>query len=213
MGQQALLGVRLGPQRLHRRTRHAEESEELVDVALRLLLVRRVGGRVLLGVGQETGDVVVGVGVEDPLEDAHVAQRGGTQRGRDEVRAEVALRVEVQDAEHALEVVGDLAQPLAVEVVADERQRRLRALRVGVSREGEEEGAGGDGEPEGDGEVVVQQVVLHGGLALLLTVPRSDYVIGRVAVVQNDAEGTCWERTISLESICGCVIAFKRIPD
>ena len=126
------------------------------------------------------------------------------------------MKKEEEDESEEMEVEEaseDLAQPLAVEVVADERQRRLRALRVGVSREGEEEGAGGDGEPEGDGEVVVQQVVLHGGLALLLTVPRSDYVIGRVAVVQNDAEGACWERAISLESICGCVIAFKRISD
>ena len=171
VAQHALFGIRLGPQCLHRRARHAEEREELVDVALRLLLVRRVGGTVLLGVGQETGYVVVGVGVEDPLENAHVAQGGGAQRGRDEVRAEVALRVEIEDAEHALQVVGDLEQSLALEVVADERQRRLHALRlrIGVSCEGKEEGARGEREPEGDGEVVIQQVVLHGALALCLT--------------------------------------------
>lgn len=222
------LGVLLRPHRRHRRARQAQQAEQRVE-AVWLWLGGCVGGcvrwrvswsiwsvRIRVGwladglvIGEQRADVVGGVGVEEPLEQRQVAQRGGTQRGGDEARVEVTLRVEVQQPQQPLQVTRDPHQPLALQEHSDELQRLLRLLRlltrhsistrrsiitrytghVGVAGEGDEEAAVVEEEAEGDGEHVARQVLLHRQRRLRLTRPPRAHVVGGARVVQEQAEG------------------------
>ena len=225
------LGVLLRPHRRHRRARQAQQAEQRVE-AVWFCLRGCVGGcvrwrvswsiwsvRIRVGwladglvIGEQRADVVGGVGVEEPLEQHQVAQRGGAQRGGNEARVEVTLRVEVQQPQQPLQVTRDPHQPLALQEHSDELQRLLCLLRllrllrrphwltrhpistrrpghVGVAGEGDEEAAVVEEEAEGDGEHVARQVLLHRQRRLRLTRPPRAHVVGGARVVQEQAEG------------------------